>query len=289
MSWFNDYTLRTVILGTSLLGLFSGALGCIAVLRRQSLVGDTLAHASLPGICLAYLLFRSREALPLMLGAAFAGLIAMGIVSVTQRATKTDPNSALGTVLTIFFGAGAVILGIIQRGHDAGQAGLDKFLFGQAASLVTSQVVAIATIGLISLFVFAMVFKEFKLLAFDPIFAESVGLPVRRTNIILTGLLVGAVVVGLNTVGVILLSAMLVAPGVAARQWTDQLVKMVVLAGLFGCLGGGLGAYLSTVAAEMPTGPVVVLVLVAWVVISLIIGPAKGIAFRAKRRQEATS
>lgn len=289
MSWFNDYTLRTVILGTSLLGLFSGALGCIAVLRRQSLVGDTLAHASLPGICLAYLLFRSREAIPLMLGAAFAGLIAMGIVSITQRATKTDSNSAMGTVLTVFFGAGAVILGIIQRGHDAGQAGLDKFLFGQAASLVTSQVVAIATIGFLSLLVFAMVFKEFKLLAFDPIFAESVGLPVRRTNIILTGLLVGAVVVGLNTVGVILLSAMLVAPGVAARQWTDQLVKMVTLAGLFGCLGGGLGAYLSTVTTEMPTGPVVVLVLVAWVVISLIIGPAKGIAFRAKRRQEANA
>ena len=111
MSWFNDYTLRTVILGTSLLGLFSGALGCIAVLRRQSLVGDTLAHASLPGICLAYLLFRSREAIPLMLGAAFAGLIAMGIVSITQRATKTDSNSAMGTVLTVFFGAGAVILG----------------------------------------------------------------------------------------------------------------------------------------------------------------------------------
>lgn len=266
-----DYTTRTVALGTGLLGLFCGILGTIAVLRRQSLVGDTMSHAALPGICLAFIVTQTREAVPLMIGAALTALLAMVIVRVTTAYTRVADTSALGTALTVFFGLGVVLLSVVQRSPSANQAGLDKYLFGQAASLVQSQVVTIAAVGLLATLVFLLSIKEFKLLAFDPAFAKTIGFKTDRADLVFTGLLILAVVVGLHTVGVVLLSAMLVAPGVAARQWTDRLLPMVAIAGVSGLVTGTLGALFS-IAWNAPTGPVVVLASVAWVVVSLIAG-----------------
>ena len=268
ISIFTDYTARTVILGTGLLGLICGVLGCIAVLRRQSLVGDAMAHAALPGLAIAFLITESRDSIPLMLGAGLTSALAMLVVSISRKYSKTAETSALATVLTVFFGFGVVLLSIVQRSPSANQAGLDKFLFGQAAGLVQNQVITIATVGFIAIFVFTLILKEFKLLAFDPVFAQVSGLNINRLDLILTGLLIAAVVVGLNTVGVVLLSAMMVAPGVGSRIWTNNLNQMLIIAGLAGLMSGLLGAWIS-VQIETPTGPVVVLISVLWVAISI--------------------
>lgn len=268
ISIFTDYTARTVILGTGLLGLICGVLGCIAVLRRQSLVGDAMAHAALPGLAIAFLITESRDSIPLMLGAGLTSALAMLVVSISRKYSKTAETSALATVLTVFFGFGVVLLSIVQRSPSANQAGLDKFLFGQAAGLVQNQVITIATVGFIAIFVFTLILKEFKLLAFDPVFAQVSGLNINRLDLILTGLLIAAVVVGLNTVGVVLLSAMMVAPGVGARIWTNNLNQMLIIASLAGLMSGLLGAWIS-VQIETPTGPVVVLISVLWVAISI--------------------
>ncbi len=283
-----DYTLRNVALGSAVLGIVSGVLGCFAVLRRQGLMGDALSHAALPGVCLAYMLTGSKTPVTLMLGAAAAGWIGMLIILQITRRTRIDPGSALGIILTVFFGLGVVLLTVIQKGNDANQAGLDKFLFGQAAALVESQVVTMAVIGGIALLIVTALYKEFKLLAFDAEFAGTLGLRTHALGTLLTGLLVVAIVIGLNTVGVILMSAMLVAPASAARQWTNSLSHMILYSALIGALSGLVGAVLSVVETGVPTGPVIVLCLAAAVIFSLLFGSAQGIAWdwvrRLKRR-----
>ncbi|MBL8087701.1 MAG: metal ABC transporter permease [Chthonomonas sp.] len=271
----NDYTLRNVALGSAILGIVSGVLGSFAVLRRQGLMGDALSHAALPGVCIAYMLTGSKAPLTLMLGAAFTGWLGMWMIIQTIRRTRVDSGSALGIILTTFFGFGVVLLTVIQKRSDAEQAGLDKFLFGQAAALVTSQVVTMAVLGSLALAIVLALFKEFKVLAFDPDFARSLGLPTHAVGNVLTGLLVVAIVIGLNTVGVILMSAMLVAPAAAARQWTNSLSTMVLLAAIIGAVSGTTGAILSVQLSGVPTGPAIVLVLAVFVIVSLVAGSAR--------------
>ncbi len=280
----NDYTLRNVALGSAVLGIVSGVLGCFAVLRRQGLMGDALSHAALPGVCLAYMLTGSKTPLTLMLGAAAAGWIGMLIILQITRRTRIDAGSALGIVLTVFFGLGVVFLTVIQKSNDANQAGLDKFLFGQAAALVESQVTTMTLIGGSALVVVAALFKEFKLLAFDPEFAGTLGLRTNALGTLLTGLLVVAIVIGLNTVGVILMSAMLVAPASAARQWTNSLSHMIFYAAIIGALAGLTGSIISVLETGVPTGPAIVLCLAAVVIFSLLFGSAQGLAWDWLRR-----
>jgi manganese/zinc/iron transport system permease protein len=173
---------------------------------------------------------------------------------------------------------------VIQNGRDANQAGLDKFLFGQAAALTQEQVTTMAVLGGGALTVTLLLFKEFKLLSFDPDFAQSLALPTRGLDLLLTSLLVIAVVIGLNTVGVVLMSALLVAPAAAARQWTHSLARMVVYAGAFGALSGVLGALISVGESRLPTGPVIILSATAIVIVSLFFGSARGLAWHWLRQ-----
>ncbi|WP_287482839.1 iron chelate uptake ABC transporter family permease subunit [Caldilinea sp.] len=278
-----DYTLRTVALGAAILGIVSGALGAFAVLRRQSLLGDAISHAALPGIVIAFLLTRSREPVIFLLGALAAGWAAtLSIASIT-RTTRVKDDTALGLVLSVFFGFGLMLLTFAQKLPDARQAGLDKFLFGQAATLLQNDVIAMATVGALALGATLLFWKEFKLLTFDVDYAASLGYPVRTLDVLLTTLLVVAIVIGLQTVGVVLMSAMLVAPAAAARQWTNRLETMVGLSALFGALAGVSGALISSAVEKTPTGPVIVLCISAIVLVSLLFAPARGIAWRRLR------
>jgi manganese/zinc/iron transport system permease protein len=280
-----DYTLRNVALGSALLGIVGGVLGSFAVLRRQALLGDVLAHAALPGICLAFILAGSRAPLMLMAGAAFTGWIGTLIIFKLVRDTRISEDTALGVVLSVFFGIGVVLLTYIQHSGDAGQSGLDRYLFGQAATLVQSNVVTMAVLGGIALFVVALLFKEFKLLSFDPDFAASIGFPVGRLSVLLTSLIVIAVVIGLQTVGVVLMAAMLIGPAAAARQWTNRLSLMLVISAIFGAMAGVAGAMISVTASRVPTGPMVILCMTAIVVVSLLLAPERGIIWGGLRRR----
>ncbi len=243
------------------------------MLRRQSLLGDAISHAALPGIALAFLLTGSKAPLVLVLGAAIAGWIGtLVVMTVTSRSRVTE-DSSLGIVLSVFFGFGLVLLTMVQRMPDAGQAGLDRFLFGQAATLLARDVWIIAVLGGLALAVTALAWKEFKLLSFDPDFGSSLGLRMRAIDVLLTSVLVIAIVIGLQTVGVVLMSAMVVAPAAAARQWTDRLGTMVLIAGAFGALAGVSGAVISSTVSRVPTGPTIVLCLTAIVIVSLTLAP----------------
>ncbi|MCC7452367.1 MAG: metal ABC transporter permease [Anaerolineae bacterium] len=284
MDWlihiFSDYTLRTVALGAGVLGIVSGALGSFAVLRKQSLLGDAMSHAALPGIALAFLLTGSKNPLILLLGAMAAGWIGTLLIMSIIGATRIKTDSALGLVLSVFFGLGLMLLTFIQKLPNAAQAGLDKYLFGQAATLLEQDVITMALFGGAALVLMMVFWKEFKLLSFDPGFQTSLGFPVRALDVLLTTLLVAAIVIGLQTVGVVLMSAMIVAPAAAARQWTDRLGRMVGLAALFGATAGVSGAIISSSTAHLPTGPTIVLCISALVLFSLVFAPNRGLLWR---------
>jgi manganese/zinc/iron transport system permease protein len=282
---FFDYTLRTVALGAIILGAVSGMLGSFAVLRKQSLLGDAISHAALPGIVLAFLLTRQREPAVLMFGALIAGWLATLFMLSITRTTHIKNDTALGLVLSVFFGFGLMLLTFTQRLPDATQAGLDKFLFGQAATLLQRDVITMAVIGVITLGLLAIFWKEFKLITFDPEYAASLGFPVRVLDVVLTTLLVIAIVIGLQTVGVVLMSAMIVAPAAAARQWTDKLKLMILLGGLFGALAGVSGTLISSAAERLPTGPVIVLCISAIVLFSMLFASNRGLLWNWIRSQ----
>ena len=191
----------------------------------------------------------------------------------------------------MFFGFGTVLLTYIAGSGNSGQAGLDRFIFGQAATMVAGDVLAMGVLGGASLVLVALLFKEFKLLSFDPDFAASAGYPVGRLNLLLTSLIVVAIVIGIQTVGVILMAAMLITPAAAARQWTERLSAMIAVSGLFGAASGVTGAVISATGPDLPTGPLVVLVATAILLVSLAVGSSRGALWerlRASRnRREA--
>jgi manganese/zinc/iron transport system permease protein len=285
-----DYTLRTVALGAGTLGIVAGALGTYAVLRRQSLLGDAISHAALPGIVLAFILTGMKSTLVLVLGAALAGWLGTLVVMIVVRHSRLPEDSALGIVLSVFFGAGLVLLTYVQKLPDASQAGLDRFLFGQAATMLQRDVIVIAALGAIALLAVFAFWKEFKLLSFDPEFGASLGMPMRTIDILLTTFLVIAIVIGLQTVGVVLMSAMVIAPAAAARQWTNSLSVMVLLSALFGAAAGVTGAVISASASHVPTGPTIVLAATTLVLVSMAIAPERGLVWagvqRARQRQQ---
>jgi manganese/zinc/iron transport system permease protein len=179
-----------------------------------------------------------------------------------------------------------MLLTFTQRLPDATQAGLDKFLFGQAATLLQRDVLTMAVIGMLALGLLFTFWKEFKLITFDPEYAASLGFPVRVLDVLLTTLLVIAIVIGLQTVGVVLMSAMIVAPAAAARQWTDKLSRMVVLGGLFGAVAGVSGTLISSSTERLPTGPVIVLCISVIVFFSMSFATNRGLFWNWLRSQQ---
>ncbi|MCE2413308.1 metal ABC transporter permease [Candidatus Poribacteria bacterium] len=280
-----DYTLLIVAMGAALLGAVSGSLGTYAVLRRQSLLGDAISHAALPGIAIAFLLTGSKTPLVLVLGAAIAGWLGTLLILGIVRLTRIKYDSALGIILSTFFGFGLVLHTLIQRTGNANQAGLDTFLFGQAATILESDVLTIGILGGTAIVIMLVFWKELKLLVFDDGFAASLGFPIRALDILLTSLLVIAIVLGLQAVGAVLMSAMLVAPAVAARQWTNKLSVMMFLAAGFGALAGVSGTIISSSASRIPTGPTIVLCATVVVGFSIIFAPNRGLLWDWFRHQ----
>ncbi|MCZ8522358.1 MULTISPECIES: metal ABC transporter permease [Paenibacillus] len=281
---FRDPNAQWILLGSMLLGLSSGVLGSFAYLRKQSLMGDALAHAALPGVCIAFMLTGSKSIFFFLIGAVLAGLTATFGIGYVTRHTRIKQDSALGIVLSVFFGLGIVLLTKIQHEGSGNQSGLDKFLFGQAASMVFKDVVTMAVVAALLVLVCTLLFKEFKLLSFDQGFAKGIGMPVAFLDQFMMFLIVVAVVVGIQTVGVVLMSALLITPAVSARYWTERLGVMVVLSGLFGAVSGFLGTWISGAANNLPTGPLSVLSATALFVVSVLFAPRRGLVAKLLER-----
>lgn len=284
MSEILTYNTMLVLMGTGLLGAASGLIGSLAVLRRQSLAGDAFAHAALPGLCIAFMIVGERSLPALLLGAFISGIIGLIVVSCIKRYTRIKQDAALGIVLSTFFGLGIVLSRVIQNQTTTGsKAGLDSYIMGKTAGIVASDVYLIGLSALICLIVIVLLFKELALLTFDPDFAKSQGLPVAALDLVLIILLGLVVVIGLPAVGVVMMAALLILPGVTARFWTDRLGVMLPLSASFGILTGAIGTWLSAEYANLPAGPIIVLVGAVLFLASALFAPGRGLIARWQR------
>ncbi len=277
MLMLSDANTQWVLVGTLLLGLASGVLGSFALLRKQSLIGDAVAHAALPGICIAFLLTGERSLIVLLIGATITGLLSAYCIQYIVSSTIIKEDTAICLILSVFFGFGIVLLTKVQQLPSGNKSGLDAFIFGQAASIVGSDVKVMAGAAAILVFITAILFKEFKVITFDPEFAKGLGLPIGFLNFLFISLLVGVVVVGIQAVGVILMAALLITPAIAARYWTNSLSKMIVISGMFGAFSGVVGTMISALGQGLPTGPFIVVTATAIFVISMLFAPERGI------------
>lgn len=267
------YTLIIVCIGTMILGITAGALGVFALLRKQSLLGDTISHAALPGIALMFLATHSRNPLILILGGSIAGCVGTILMLIITRLTKLKQDTVLGIILSVFFGFGLVLMTVIQKYAIPHQSILNKFLFGSASTLILEDIYAMSFIAVITLSFLALFWKEFSLITFDQAYAHTCGYPVIALDMLLTILMVLAISLGLQTVGVVLMSAMLIAPAAAAYQWTTRLPSMVFLACAIGAVSSLTGSLISSWYAHIPTGPMIVVVLSICVLISFLCTP----------------
>lgn len=283
---FRDVNIRYVALGTVLLGASSALVGCFTFLRKKALVGDTIAHSILPGICLSFIIFKTKDPLMLLLGAMVSGWLSVYVVDYISANSKIKPDTAIGLTLSVFFGVGVLLLTHIQHSGNAAQAGLDKFLFGKAASLVQNDVITFGIVSVVLIATIIVFFKQFSLISFDVQFAKSIGLPVRTFEIILSIITVLAVAIGIQTVGVVLMAAMLITPAAAARFWTDKLKVMIVIAAIIGGVSGIVGAFISFTAPSMPTGPWIVVVLSFIAIGSMLVAPKNGAISKIRKQKK---
>ncbi len=281
-----DYTFQTVALGSALLGLISGVMGSFAVLRKQSLLGDGVSHSSLPGVVIAFILLGSKNTEVLLAGALISGLLATLFIVSIVRHSRIKFDSALALVMSVFFGLGMVLLTYVQKIPNSNQAGLKRFIFGQASTLLQRDVILMSLCGAVLIILVILFWKEFKLFTFDSEFAHSLGFSPGKLNLLLSFMIVLTIIIGLQTVGVILMSAMLIAPAVAARQWTNRLWVMVLLSALFGTVSGIAGTAASSLITKLPTGPSIVVCVSAIVAVSVLFAPGRGILHRLLKRRK---
>lgn len=284
---FQNYSFQIIALGAMLLGLMSGILGTLAVLNKQALIGDGISHSALPGLIMAFMITGTKHPLHMLSGALLSGLLSIWLVMLVVRFTKVNFDAALAIMLSVFFGLGMVLKTLLQKQSNARQAGLDSFLYGQASSLLRQDVEIMAVASLFALILVVVFWRQIKVSMFDREFALSIGIPTVFINALITLLIGIAIIIGIQSVGVVLMSAMLIAPAVAARQWTSRYWLMMLLSALFGLLAGFAGTLLSVLDTGLPTGASIVLIISMIALLSLLFAPERGIVYRSIRRSKA--
>jgi manganese/zinc/iron transport system permease protein len=287
------YNTLVCLAGTAVLGASAGVVGTFMLLRKRALVGDVIGHAALPGVGLAFLVLEltrdpaapssgGKNIAILLLGAALSGLAGVGCTMLIRRLTRIKEDAALAVVLSVFFGGGMVLLTAIQQIPQGSKAGLRNYIFGMASALVVEDVLLISGLTALALVMCGALFKEFSLLCFDEDFAAAQGWPVLLLDGVLMGLVTCVAVVGMQSVGLLLVVALLIIPPAAARFWTDDLKLLVLVSALLGGASAALGVIPSALSLErkLPTGPMIVLVGSALFVVSLLLGPRRGVLRR---------
>lgn len=275
------YNATLVALGATLLGIAAGVTGSFLFLRKRALVSDAVSHATLPGIGLAFIVMVALGGdgrfLPgLLLGAALSSGVGLLLIAWMMRRTRLSEDAAIGAVLSVFFGAGIVLLTVIQSMNAGRQAGLDTVLLGSTAGMLQSDALVIGAGGAVVLILVLLLRRPMLAVGFDPDYAAVSGTNVGRIDLAMMGLVMAVTVLGITTVGLILIVALLIIPPVAARLWTDDALRMVALAGVIGGLSAYVGAAVSATAPALPTGPIIVLSSFVLFALSLTLAPARG-------------
>lgn len=272
-----SHNAQWVLLSTLILGMAAGTIGCLAYWKRQSLMSDALSHAALPGVIIGFMLMGTKNLPVMIIGAAVSALLGALLIQWVRSSTRVKEDAAMGIILSVFFGLGIMLLTFVNRMSGGSQSGLDSFIFGQAASMIYTDVITMLVLAIVVLLIALIAFKEWKLFLFDPDFAKGMGLSSRVMNGVYVMVMVLVIVIGIQAVGVILMAALLIIPAVSARYWTNSFKWMVILSALFGGGAGMMGTLISTFGKGWPTGPFIVIAAAAMFVVSLTCGFSKGL------------
>ncbi len=284
-----SYDFLVVAIGTVILSIASGAVGCVSVHKGQSLIGDAVGHAAFPGIVVAFMLFRTRDPLILNLGALASGALSYALIQLISRGTKANLDAVLAVILSGFFGLGMVLKSHTQGNPDyagASQSGLGTYIFGQASYMMYKDIFLIAIVAVISLSLLFIFYKEIKVFVFNEEYARTIGIKVTAMYAILLLMVMILISVGLKVVGAILISSLLIIPAVAANQWSDHFGVVLLISGLFGGISAFIGTLFSSLYQGMSTGPTIILIMGSLALVSMIIGP-KGAIMRAINRRQS--
>ena len=283
-----DYNTRVVLLGTVVIGLTAGLLGVYLLLRRRVLIGDAIAHATLPGVAVAFAVTISmgvEKSLGfLLLGGFISGALGGATVLALRHLVRVREDAALGIVLSVFFGAGVVLVSVVQQLPGGNAAGLGGFIYGKAASMTSEDVWMAFAVGVVTLAVLVVVHKELKILCFDSELAASQGWPVLLLDSLLIGLVVAVTMIGLRAVGLILMIALLVIPAASARFWTHDLTRLLMISAGVGALSCAIGTLVSAAVDQMPSGATIVLVACGFFSVSFAFGLKRGVVWRLYRQ-----
>lgn len=270
---FDSYFLK-ILIGTVMLGFSAGSIGVFPTQRKQALIGDALSHAALPGVVLAFMIFNTRDIGLLLIGAAFASVVSMLLIELIKKYSNVKFDASMALILSSFFGLGNVLLSLLT---GSGRAGLSKFIFGEAATMLEKDVLIISFAALVSILLVIIFWRHIKLFIFDEQFYNSLGFKTVIIRSILTFLTVLVVVISIRTIGVVLMSALLIAPAVTARIWSNRFSINFILAGIFGAVSAAIGTYFSFKISGLPTGPIIVVVLSVILLVTLLFAPKSGI------------
>lgn len=303
LEFFTDPILRAPTLGCMFMGLAAALVGVIVVLRKQSLLGESLSHAAYPGVILGVLaaasVYEARDEQPQMaffiLGGAFlSSLLGLAWIEWLQKRFRIRHDSALCFVLASFFGIGVTLASRVQFSHTLLYRQIQMYLYGQAATMRDFHILLFLGLALLVGVAILLTYKELQASMVDSEYARTLGIRSQWVNGLFFFLISLAVVVGIRCVGVVLMSAMLIAPAVAARQFTHRLWQMFVISGCVGMGCGFSGNYLSVELSRLfqlyqgspltlPTGPMVVLTGTVVAFLSLLLAPERGLLFRYVR------
>jgi manganese/zinc/iron transport system permease protein len=282
---FQDPSITWVVLGITLLGIGSAYVGTFSFLDKKALLGDAISHAVLPGICVGFILAGEKDPRYIVTGAFLSGALATFLTSWLKRNTKLSEDSIIASILSVFFGVGIVLLTALQKSGNPEIAGLNSFIFGNAIGISETDLLLYGGLSLTILLVLSLFLKEFRLMVFDPNFGRAIGFPMAGIRFVFNVLMILAVVIGIQAIGVVLMAALLITPGAAARFWTNRLQPLLLLAALFSIVSGILGTYISFVLPQMPTGPWVVVFLSLFALLSFIFSPKSGLLRRYLARR----
>ena len=276
ISIITQYSFIVVAIGTMLLAMATGIVGTISILKGQSLIGDAVGHASLPGIILAFMISGRKSSLILMLGAIVAGIVAFLLIQIISEGSKIEADTAMAVILSAMFGMGMVLKSYIQGNQKiqgASQSGLASYIFGQAAYILREDVYIILTVSIISLALFILFYKEIKVYVFDMVYAYTIGINSRLTSLLIMIITMILIAAGLKAVGAILISSMLITPAVTGLQWSNSYEKVLVIASVTGAVSAFLGTFISSAVKGFSTGPSIILIMSVIALFSVLFAP----------------
>ena len=279
MGIITQYSFVVVAIGTMLLAMATGIIGTISILKGQSLIGDAVGHAALPGIILAFMISGKKSSLLLMVGAIIAGVVAFILIQTISEISKIEADTAMAIILSAMFGLGMVLKSYIQgnaKYSKASQSGLASYIFGQAAYILREDVIIIFTVSLISLVLFMIFYKEIKVYVFDAVYAYTIGINSKLLSLLIMIMTMILIAAGLKAVGAILISSMLITPAVTGLQWSNKYEIVLVIAAVMGAVSAFIGTLLSTIVKGFSTGPSIILIMSLLALLSVLFSP-KGV------------